>query len=142
MALNNLKRVDMPLNKETKPSSRYNGDNFEMLIRILHSFLNRSINIIIDCPKKQNPYIFVVSNYGFCFFFFCAGESPCIYIVLTSLVKNLETPFFMMSLSLLLVSFHKGRIEREVPVILQPLFEGSKSILLKAVRATFPSTGP
>ena len=30
-------------------------NNYEMLIRILHSFLNRSINIIMDRYYKSNP---------------------------------------------------------------------------------------
>ena len=30
------------------PNSQHNGDNNEILIRILHTILNRSINIIID----------------------------------------------------------------------------------------------
>ena len=30
------------------PSFRYNVDNYKMLIRIFHNFLNRSINIVMD----------------------------------------------------------------------------------------------
>ena len=42
------------------PSSGYNGDNFEMLIRMLHSFLNRSINIIMDfCYKGVVGLVFI-----------------------------------------------------------------------------------
>ena len=58
LALNNLKRVNMPLNKETKPNhlnSQDNGDNFEMLNRIFHSFLNRNINIIMDHRHNGDP---------------------------------------------------------------------------------------
>ena len=31
---------------------QYNGDNYEMLIKILYSFISRSISIITDCCDK------------------------------------------------------------------------------------------
>ena len=40
LALNNLKRVDMPLNKETKPErERYSAINIHMYMKILDNFL-------------------------------------------------------------------------------------------------------
>ena len=36
-------------------NSQYNVDNNELLIRIHHSFLNRSINIIMDWCYNKNP---------------------------------------------------------------------------------------
>ena len=35
-------------------NSWYNRDNYEMVIRILH-FLNRCIDIIMDCGYNENP---------------------------------------------------------------------------------------
>ena len=41
------------------PYSQYNKDNYEMLIRILHSFLNRNTNIIMNhhCNRNENSHL-------------------------------------------------------------------------------------
>ena len=50
----------------------YNGDNYEMLIRILHSFLNRSIIIIMDWFYSGNPLDSWV--------ILCTSFCVCVYI--------------------------------------------------------------
>ena len=41
---------------KTKPNPPYNGDNYEMLIKIFNSFLNRNINIIMDCCYNKKSF--------------------------------------------------------------------------------------
>ena len=38
-----------------RPNSWFNKDNCKMLIRILHSFLNRNIHVIVKCRYNGNP---------------------------------------------------------------------------------------
>ena len=36
------------------PTSRYNRDNYEMIIKIIHSFINRSNNTMMDRRYNRN----------------------------------------------------------------------------------------
>ena len=37
------------------PNSQYNENNYEVAIRTVYSFLNRSISIIVECFDYGNP---------------------------------------------------------------------------------------